>query len=106
MHRPEKFWRTDREAPFATLLRAVEAHCHPEAYDEAYEDLQWMVRNTSTEEMRVFKEELRRALRDPSQVPEGALSTAAQYGDGSDEKFLRRLWRDLYGNEPADVDTL
>ncbi|MQA83703.1 MAG: hypothetical protein GEV03_03465 [Streptosporangiales bacterium] len=104
MHRPEKFWRTEPDAPFATLLRAVEAHCHPEAYDEAYEDLQSWARDADTEEMRVFKQELRAALRDPSQVPEGALSTAAQYGDGSDEKFLRRLWRDLYGDEPVDPE--
>ncbi len=28
-----------------------------------------------------------------------ALSTAAEFEDGSDEAFLRRLWRELYGDE-------
>ncbi len=41
--------------------------------------------------------ELRRAIRDPSQLPDGALLTAAEFGDGSDEEFLRRLWGDLHG---------
>jgi hypothetical protein len=50
--------------------------------------------------MRVFKAELRRALADPSQLPAGELDEAVEYDDGSDEKFLRRLWHDLYGNEP------
>jgi hypothetical protein len=51
--------------------------------------------------MRVFKAELRQALADPSQLPDDELSYAVQYDDGSPEKFLRRLWRDLYGDEPV-----
>ncbi len=50
--------------------------------------------------MQVFKSELRQALADPSQLPEDELSEAVEYTDGSDEAFLRRLWRDLYGDEP------
>jgi hypothetical protein len=95
-----KFWRKNPDAPFATLLSVVNTHCHPEAYDEAYEDLIRFARSPEpVEKMVRFKEQLREALREPSQVPAGALSTAAQYDDGSDEKFLRRLWRDLYGGE-------
>jgi len=45
--------------------------------------------------MRVFKAELRRALADPSQLPGNELSAAVEFDDGSDEKFLRRLWHDL-----------
>jgi hypothetical protein len=52
------------------------------------------------DEMRVFKAELRRALADPSLLPAGELDDAVEYNDGSDEKFLRRLWHDLYGDEP------
>jgi hypothetical protein len=51
--------------------------------------------------MRVFKAELRDAIRDPSQLPGDELLQAVHFEDGSNEKFLRRLWRDLYGDEPA-----
>ena len=51
--------------------------------------------------MRVFKSELRQALRDPGQLPDDELSESVEYDDGSDEAFLRRLWHELYGDEPA-----
>ena len=57
------------------------------------------------EEMRVFKSELREALRDPSQLPDDELWKSVEYGDGSDEAFLRRLWHELYGDEPLDAST-
>jgi hypothetical protein len=41
------------------------------------------------------------ALADPSQLPEGELDDAVEYSEESDEKFLRRLRRDLYGDEPV-----
>ena len=53
------------------------------------------------DEMRVFKAELRQALADPGTLPDEELSEAVEYDDGSDERFLRRVWRDLYGDEPA-----
>ncbi len=52
-------------------------------------------------EMRVFKDELRQAITHPGQVPHDELSSHVQYEDGSPEKLLRRLWRDLYGDEPV-----
>lgn len=52
--------------------------------------------------MGLFKDELREALADPSLLPSQALQLAAEYTDGSDEAFLRRLWRDLYGDEPVE----
>jgi hypothetical protein len=48
-----------------------------------------------------FKAELRQALADPGQLPEGELDAAVEYGEESDGQFLSRLWRDLYGDEPA-----
>jgi hypothetical protein len=97
-----KYWRKNPDAPFAALLSIVNTHCHPEAYDDAYEDLVESAHDPDADErLARFKEQLRQALRDPSQVPAGALWTAAKYDDGSDEKFLRRLWRDLYGDEVA-----
>ena len=47
-----------------------------------------------------LREELREALADPSRLPDNELFKAVQYDDGSNEAFLRRLWRDLYGDQP------
>jgi len=55
--------------------------------------------------MRVFKSELREALRDPSQLPDDELWRSVEYGDGSDEAFLDRLWHELYGDESLDAPT-
>ena len=52
------------------------------------------------EEIGAFKAELEQALADPSQLPGDELSHAVEYGDSSDEAFLRRLWHDLYGELP------
>jgi len=46
-----------------------------------------------------LKDELRQAIAYPGQVPRYELSSHVQYDDGSLEAFLRRLWRDLYGDE-------
>ncbi len=40
-------------------------------------------------------------LADPGQLPGDELFDAVDYGDGSDEGFLRHLWRDLYGDQPG-----
>ena len=97
-----KYWRENPDAPFAVLLDTVEAYCHPEAYDEAYDDLISRARNPQEDDLiQRFKEQLRVALLDPSTLPENSLFRAVQYDDGSDEMFLRRLWRDLYPEEPV-----
>jgi hypothetical protein len=41
-----------------------------------------------------------RPFRSFAQLPAGELDHAVEYNDGSDEKFLRRPWHDLYGDEP------
>jgi hypothetical protein len=48
----------------------------------------------------VFTAELQQALADPGQLPGDELFDAAGYRDGRDEAFLRRLWYDLYGDQP------
>jgi hypothetical protein len=48
------------------------------------------------DEIQAFKAELQQALADPGQLPTDELFDAVDYGDGSDEAFLRRLWHDLY----------
>lgn len=101
-----RFWQDDPDAPFATLLGIVEGSCHPEAWEDAYEDLQRIAReHADTAEMTRFKAELRQAIRDPGQIPDGALYRAAQYADGSESRFLARLWRDLYPDEPLPAGT-
>ena len=95
------FWQKDPDAPFATLLSVIAGSCHPEAWEDAYEDLQRIARDhPDTPRMIRFKDELRRVIRDPSLVSRADLSYAAVYSDGSAEKFLARLWRDLYPDEP------
>lgn len=42
-----------------------------------------------------------RQLTDPGRLPDDELFKAVDYGDGSDERFLRRLWDNLYGDEPV-----
>ena len=95
------WWLEDKNAPFATLLGVAQATCHPEVYYDNYEDLIETARNPRPgDRMRRFKEELRAAMTDPSQLPANALMLAVSYSEESDEKFLCRLWHDLYGDEP------
>lgn len=98
MNRP--FWNIDPDLPFGTLISVSEIYCHPEAYDEAFDDLKRLVRRESDEEIRTFKNELREAILEPERLPGDELYRAVRYDDGSPEKFLRRLWLDLYPDEP------
>lgn len=95
------YWERHPDGPFATLIAVAATYCSPDAYDGAYEDLVSRARSPqSDDEMLIFKAELREALTDPSRLPAGELDDAVEYDDGSDDKFLRRLWHDLYGEEP------
>jgi hypothetical protein len=84
----QAYWARNPQGPFATLIGVAATYCHPEAYDGAYEALIMRARSAAPEdeEIRVFRDEL---------------SKAVEYDDGSAQAFLRRLWRDLYGDEPA-----
>jgi hypothetical protein len=99
----QAYWARNPQGPFATLIGVAATYCHPEAYDDAYADLIARARSAAPEdeEIRVFQQELREALADPGRLPDDELSKAVEYGDGSSEAFLRRLWHDLYGDEPA-----
>jgi hypothetical protein len=57
--------------------------------------------SSDTEAWAKYATELREALGNPGQLPDNELFKAVQFSDGSNEAFLRRLWRDLYGDEPA-----
>ena len=93
------YWKRHPDGPFATLIRIATTYLHPEADD--LESLQQLAERKDRPEMRVFKAELRQAIAHPDQLPGDELFRHVQYDDGSDEKFLRRLWRDLYGDEPV-----
>jgi ABC-type oligopeptide transport system substrate-binding subunit len=97
------YWERHPDGPFATLIGVAATYCSPDAYDGAYEDLVSRARSPQPEdeEMQVFKAELQQALADPSQLPDGELDDAVEYNDESDETFLPRLWRDLYGDETS-----
>jgi hypothetical protein len=91
------YWQRHPDGPFVTLIAVAATYLDPENYD--LDSLKQLARREDDEEMRVFKSELRRALRDPGQLPGDELAEAVEYSDGSDEAFLRRLWHDLYGDE-------
>jgi hypothetical protein len=95
------YWKRHPDGPFATLIRVSSTYLHPEADD--LESLQSLAKRENDEEMRIFKVELREAIKDPDQVPEEELWRYVQFEDGSPEAFLRHLWRDLYGDEPIDA---
>jgi hypothetical protein len=65
------------------------------------ESLQELARSGDRPEVRTFKAELRQAIARPGQVPGDEFFSHVVYEDGSTEAVLRRLWRDLYGNEPV-----
>jgi hypothetical protein len=98
------YWKRNPDGPFATLIRISTTYLHPEADD--LESLRELVKRDDRSEIRVFKAELRQAITHPEQVPRDELSSHVEYDDGSPEAFLRRLWRDLYGDEPVTVTGL
>jgi hypothetical protein len=98
---PNRSWQRDPNSPFAFFLRIVDTYLHPESTHDV-DDLAWWTKHADPPEKAIrFKDELRRLLTgDLDKLPESSLSTAAEYEDGSDEAFLRRLWHELYGDEP------
>jgi hypothetical protein len=95
------YWERNPDGPFATLIGVAATYCSPDAEAEDYERLKRLASLEDDPRMAVFKAELRQALADPSQLPGDELDAAVEYREESDEQFLRRLWRDLYGDEPV-----
>jgi hypothetical protein len=83
------------------LIRVAATYCHPEVGEGAYDALKRLAKRGNDEEMTAFKRELQEAILDPDSIPEDDLDYEVQYDDGSADRFLRRLWRDLYPGEPA-----
>jgi hypothetical protein len=91
------------DVPYATVLRLVRAHCHPDAHMAGFLALVLRASNPPDPEMVRFKAELRDLLSGGvDRLSDGALCKAAQYDEDDDDKtFLVRLWHDLYGSEPV-----
>ena len=96
------YWERHPEGPFVTLIAVAATYLHPENYELDFSER--LARREGDEEMRVFKSELREALRDPGQLPGDELSESVEYDNGSDEAFLRWLWCELYGDEPSGTE--
>jgi Immunity protein Imm1 len=102
----DTYWLADSTAPYATVLRLIQAHCHPDVEQQAQAALcaRAAAADPADTEIGVFKADLRRLLTgDLPQLPAGALDAAAQCHEGNDEEFLLRLWRDLYGDAPIHL---
>jgi hypothetical protein len=94
---PAFYWERHPNGPFATLIAVATSYLHPEIDDD--DGLKRFAKNQGNQESQVFKSELREAVKNPGKLPAGELFASVQYEDGSDEAFLSRLWRDLYGDE-------
>ena len=93
----QAFWKRHPDGPFATLVRVASTYLHPEADD--LESIQRLAKREDGPEMRVFKDELRQAVVPPPARAPATSSRHVRYDDGSPEKFLRRLWVDIFGDE-------
>jgi hypothetical protein len=98
------YWERHPDGPFATLISVATNYLHPEMWD--LDLLKRFSNREDFDEARVFKSELREALRDPGQLPGDELSDSVQYDHGSDVAFLIWLWHELYGDEPFEASVL
>jgi hypothetical protein len=98
------YWERQPDGPFVTLIAVAANYLNPESYD--LDSLKRLSKREGDKEMRVFKAELRQALRDPGQLPGDELSESVEYSNGSDEAFPRWLWHQLYGDEPSGAEVI
>jgi hypothetical protein len=98
------YWERHPDGPFATLIRVATNYLHPENWD--LDLLKRFAKRDDLDDARVFKSELREALRDPDRLPGDELSESVEYDNGSDVAFLRWLWFELYGDEPFEASSL
>lgn len=92
------YWTRHPDGPFVTLISVAANYLNAEMYRP--EALRTRAMRDDDPEMRVFKAELREAIQHPERLPADELDENVEYDDANDEAFLRRLWRDLYGDEP------
>lgn len=99
----EPYWLTDDDAPFATMLQVIDTYCNPDAGGALWDELAELARQPEPPaRIARFKAELRSALEGrKTGLPPKAVFTAAMYDDGDEDVFLRRLWSELYPDEPV-----
>lgn len=102
----EPYWHRDpqRLVPFSTLLNFVEKYYHPEIRYDNYDDLIMRAQMDRPDdlEMKRFKQEMIAVLEGHREgLHPQALTQAAWYDEEDDTAFLKRLWRDLYPDEPV-----
>ena len=106
----EHRWVAGSDHRFATLLSYARTYLHPEVYNDAIDDLRYLLRQPEERQdpdTRRFKAELRMVILGQTEgLAPGALSEAAEYDDGDQDAFVRRLWRELFPNEPLPDRTL
>lgn len=102
-------WVRNGDKPFGTLLSHCRTYIHPEVYYDNFETLKYACgfpEGEMDEITKQFKDELRRVIvGDRDELAKGALSKAAEYDDGSEEKFVKRLWTELFPDEPLPLPT-
>lgn len=96
------YWLDDSDAPYATFLSTIETYLHPESGQ--LDVLKRFAKRSDKPNSVQFKKEFREVIADPSVLPKWALFSAAEFSDGSEEAFLARIWRELYGDESPASD--
>jgi hypothetical protein len=98
------YWERHPDGPFVTLIAVATSRLHPEIDD--LDGLKAFAKSDDIDRVRVFKTELRQALLNPAQLPDGELFKSVQYENGCDEAFLIWLWHELYGDETFEASVL
>jgi hypothetical protein len=99
---PNHYYLDDKSAPFALFLTIIDTYLHPESGMTVDDLREWLSYPEPTDEMIQFKDDFRRLLSgELDELPKGALGTASAFDDGSEEAYLRRLWHELYDDEPV-----
>lgn len=98
------YWERHPDGPFVTLIAVATTYLDPENYGLG--ELKALAKRYDLDKMQVFKSELREALGDPARLPGDELFESVEYGNGSDEAFLRWLWHELYGDESFEATVL
>lgn len=104
MRDPEESRVSNRDEPFATLTSYVATYFNPETQPAAVDRLRSAVHRPIEDQhidTRTFVEELRRVLSgDTELLSENALFDVTHYYDRTDEAFLKRVWGELFPEEP------
>lgn len=98
--------------PFATLVNVIASYCDPNVADSGvYDEFVAAARDPGPPagpafpDLRVFREELRRAL-GGEWYPRAAVSQESGHAEGGPDAFLRRLWNDIWPDEPPPAADL